>query len=221
MRMRVLLLALPWERQAHLHDELTWAFVAEGRCQRTVYRKYIEWETEEGLLLDLRLPAAKSSGKYQQIISVAPLPCCRQWDGQIHRYKGICDYFERIRKCDTFLVIAPTGIAASNICGNTLHLVCGFVFARTQRNPASHKHGLQERWSNIAYAIIDQGSVVGQKKLARFHEYLLFIQLPPVQYPALYAPNKISRVDSSLDNSPDSPGQPEAREGSAKITHRQ
>jgi PIF1-like helicase len=83
--------------------------------------------------------------------------------------KAICDYFDRIGKRDTLMVLAFTGIAASNISGSTLHSVCGLGFGKDGEGN-DHLTGaalaqLQARWSKVEYAIIDEISVIGQKLL--------------------------------------------------------
>lgn len=140
--------------------------------------------------------------------------------------KAICDYFDAIGKRDTILVLAYTGIAASNISGSTIHSMCGFGFGK-EGQKREHLSGttlaqLQERWSKIEYVIIDEISTIGQKLLARLHACIKiakavendepfagmnilfagdFMQLPPVRDPALYMPNKVVRVTSNSDSS--------------------
>jgi len=148
--------------------------------------------------------------------------------GKSRVIKSICEYFERINKRETLLVLAYTGIAASNISGSTIHSVCGLSFGeddrRSNKPTGSTLAQLQDRWSKVEYVIIDEISMIGQKLLAKFHESLKiaksvdhdlpfaglnilfagdFLQLPPVQDPALYVPSMISRLTASVsDKSP-------------------
>lgn len=118
------------------------------------------------------------------------------------------------------MILAYTGIAASNISGSTIHSVCGFIF-----NKGNGEAGLagdtlaeyQERWSKIEYVFLDEISVVGQTLLAQLHKFFRIVkavnheapfaginmifsgdfqQLPPVQDTALYMPSKINQVDN-------------------------
>jgi hypothetical protein len=144
--------------------------------------------------------------------------------GKTRVIRAICDYFESVGKRDTLLLLAPTGIAASNISGNTIHSVCGLTFGNdtygNKRNcdalNATAQQRLEDRWANIEYVIMDEISMIGQRLLVKFHAcvqkakaindttlpfaglHILFagdfLQLPPVQDPPLYEPNKITRL---------------------------
>ena len=113
-------------------------------------------------------------------------------------------------------------------------MVCGFGFGKdgkgSDRSTSKASAQLQERWSKIEYDIIDEISVIGKKILARVHSCVKtakavdhdksfaglnilfsgdFMQLPPVQDPALYAPSKISCIalvpENLTDTSSDQP----------------
>lgn len=141
--------------------------------------------------------------------------------GKSRVIKAICDYFMCIGKRDTLLLLAPTGIAAANISGGTIHSLCGISYGdrkRTKEKPSSEEaqKRLEARWAKIEYVIIDEVSMLGQKLLAKFHACVQkakvvydntipfaglnilfagdFMQLPPVQDPALYMPNKMTRI---------------------------
>ncbi|CAG8661901.1 17086_t:CDS:2 [Cetraspora pellucida] len=63
---------------------------------------------------------------------------------------------------DMLLVLAPTGIAATNIYGYTIHSACGFGFETYKKNNLAGEHlkQLQEIWSKIQYVIIDKISMI-------------------------------------------------------------
>ncbi|CAG8744733.1 3719_t:CDS:2 [Dentiscutata erythropus] len=142
--------------------------------------------------------------------------------GKSRVIQAICSYFEYTLQSDKLIVLAPTGIAAVNICGNTIHSACGFGFNEGGNNYSNfsneYKCQLQECWSKIEYAILDELSIVGQNLLAQFHTFIKkikfnndstpfarinilfardFIQSPPVLDKALYTPDKITCFTSA------------------------
>jgi len=48
--------------------------------------------------------------------------------GKLEVIKAIKKYFNRIDKGHTLVLCAPTGVAASNIGGCTIHSLCSFKF---------------------------------------------------------------------------------------------
>ncbi|CAG8732791.1 142_t:CDS:1 [Cetraspora pellucida] len=142
--------------------------------------------------------------------------------GKSRVIQAICFYFEHILQHDSLIVLAPTGNAAVNICGSTIHSACGFGFNKYQNNNSisldEHLCQLQEYWSKIKYAIIDEISMIRQKLLMQFHTFTKrikmtndstpfteinilfardFMQLLPVLDVALYMLNKINHFFSS------------------------
>ncbi|CAG8717190.1 1585_t:CDS:2 [Cetraspora pellucida] len=78
--------------------------------------------------------------------------------------KAIKQYFEQISKDQTLVLCAPTGIAASNIGGYTLHSLCGFGFEDNDGCKYNFlqkisKKAFQEHWLNIEYLILDEVSI--------------------------------------------------------------
>ena len=149
--------------------------------------------------------------------------------GKSRVIQAITEYFQRTGQRATLLILAPTGIAAANISGSTIHSVCGFGFndredgKRMDSPTGKALHNLQERWAKIEYVIIDEVSMIGQTLLARFHASVQkakavdsdapfaglnvlfsgdFMQLSPVQDIPLYMPNKVTRVVNPSDAEP-------------------
>lgn len=57
--------------------------------------------------------------------------------GKSRVINAICSYFEYTLQHDTLIVLAPTGIAATNICGNTIYSACGFGFGEYENKQSN------------------------------------------------------------------------------------
>ncbi|RXK36573.1 hypothetical protein M231_06114 [Tremella mesenterica] len=74
--------------------------------------------------------------------------------------------------------LAPTGVAAFNIAGQTYHSALGLSAddkARPVGLSGARLATLQEEWKMVKYLILDEKSMIGRKALGRIHTQLGFI----------------------------------------------
>ncbi|CAF2751820.1 unnamed protein product [Rotaria sp. Silwood2] len=88
--------------------------------------------------------------------------------GALTRYFSLTKQSHKLRK------LAPTAIAATNICGMTIH-----SFLKDSKRKSKKKRvltpgdsSIQNEWHHVQYIFIDEISMVGLRLLARFHEIL-------------------------------------------------
>ncbi|CAG8467699.1 10788_t:CDS:10, partial [Scutellospora calospora] len=126
---------------------------------------------------------------------------------------AICSYFEYTSQSNILIVLAPTSIAAINICESTIHSACRFSFDESLNT--------RSNLSKEKYAIIDETSMIGQNLLSRFHTFTKkikasddstpfaginilfagnFMQLLPVLDKALYMSEKITYFSPPVEN---------------------
>jgi hypothetical protein len=112
---------------------------------------------------------------------------------------------------DKCVVVAPTGVAASNIDGNTIHNMFAIPVQDFKDLAADSLLELQEKWSLVQYIILDEVSMVGQTLLGKIDSRLRqifpaksdvifggcsmlmfgdFGQLPPVMDNSLFSTKK-------------------------------
>ncbi|CAG8441197.1 2797_t:CDS:2 [Scutellospora calospora] len=145
--------------------------------------------------------------------------------GKFRVIHAICSYFEHTLQSNTLIVLAPTGIVAVNICRSTIHSACKFSFdesLNTHSNLSEESlYQLQEYWSTIEYAMIDETSMIEQNLLLQFHTFTKkikasdnstlfaginilfasdFMQLLLVLDKALYMPEKIIYFSPPVEN---------------------
>ena len=82
--------------------------------------------------------------------------------GKTHVVKSIRRLFELLNRQKEILVSAPTGAAAKNIDGYTVHSLT-MMRSKGSRNLAK----LQELWGPVKYLIIDEVSMIGAKFLSQ------------------------------------------------------
>ncbi|KAF5336454.1 hypothetical protein D9611_006665 [Ephemerocybe angulata] len=140
--------------------------------------------------------------------------------GKTYTIKLICQTLREMATAhgepEPFRILAPSGVAALNISGSTLHsglfIPTGNTFEKLK---GTRLAALQLAWNGVYFIIIDEKSMVGLKLLAKvdsrcrqirpheadipfggFHMALIgdFAQLPPVGDTPLYAP------PSTVDN---------------------
>ena len=73
---------------------------------------------------------------------------------------------------DVCVRLAPTGVAASNITGQTMHSFASIFPGMYSEIPSKKLAQLQEKNSRIEYIIVDEMSMVGAQNLARFSDRL-------------------------------------------------
>jgi ATP-dependent DNA helicase PIF1 len=109
------------------------------------------------------------------------------------------------------VVVAPTGVAASNIEGHTIHSMFSIPVQEFKSLCADSLLDLQEKWNGIEYIIVDEISMVGQTLMGKIDSRLRqifpskahsvfggcsmimlgdFGQLPPVMDSSLFSPEK-------------------------------
>ena len=132
--------------------------------------------------------------------------------GKTYLIRAICQELRRLAheagKDNPIRVLAPSGVAAWNISGQTIHSALGLPANNMGSLPplsGSRLSSLQQQWKGTHFVIIDEKSMLGQRLLAKidsrlrqlrpldqpfggYHMALIgdFAQLPPVGDRALY-----------------------------------
>ena len=95
--------------------------------------------------------------------------------GKSQVIKAIVAGMDPIKRKDEVILLAPTGAAANNIGGNTIHTALGISIAKKRKPQVSPR--VKELWSNKTIMIIDEISMVdlamlntinNQCKIAKF-----------------------------------------------------
>ncbi|CAG8696211.1 1394_t:CDS:10 [Cetraspora pellucida] len=90
--------------------------------------------------------------------------------------QAISSCFGYTSQCQTLLILAPTGIAAANVYGSTIHFAYSFSFGGNSKKPAFLVEEtlcqLQELWSVIEYVILEEVCMISQNLLAQFHAFM-------------------------------------------------
>ena len=203
-------LALPCEWETLGVDFSKWVESEKQRCeQEPVVRPAVFRESlneEQGRVFDsvmehLNLASSEQTGK-------TPLRCLvlgKAGTGKSHLIHAL-----RHALGDKCRLLAPTGVAACNVGGQTLHSALSLPTDKCFK-PLSDDtlFEFQKAWSGVAYLLVDEVSMVGQKLLGKVDSRLRqafptsadvffgarsvlffgdFGQLPPVLDSALFSP---------------------------------
>ena len=141
--------------------------------------------------------------------------------GKTYLIKAICQELRRLAELnglpDPIRVVAPSGVAALNIFGRTIHSALGLPINREFVPLAgSRLAAFQLLWKGVHFVIIDEKSMLGLRLLAQvdsrlrqmkpadkplggFHVALFgdFAQLPPVGDTALYSNPSDANTDAA------------------------
>lgn len=143
--------------------------------------------------------------------------------GKTYLIRAICQELRRLASenglRDPVRVLAPSGVAAWNISGRTVHsgLAIPATYGSFAKLSGARLATLQQQWQGVHLVIIDEKSMLGQRQLARVDSRLRqmkpndvpfggfnialigdFAQLPPVGDRALYA--SPARVEDTSEN---------------------
>ncbi len=143
--------------------------------------------------------------------------------GKTYLISVICQELRRIanehNKTDPIRVLAPSGVAALNIRGRTLHSALGLPLHGFAPMSGSRLANMQLDWEGVHFVIIDEKSTLGQRTLAmidsRFRQIFPrtskdpfgninvalvgdFAQLPPVGDTPLYSPPTSAATDNGV-----------------------
>jgi ATP-dependent DNA helicase PIF1 len=142
--------------------------------------------------------------------------------GKTYLISAICQELRKMadahEELNPIVVLAPSGVAALNIRGRTIHsALCLPINCAFSRLTGARLAALQVQWAGIHFAIIDEKSMVGQRTLAMIDSRLRqvlprnsdipfaninlalvgdFAQLPPVGDTPLYSPPSSAHTDN-------------------------
>jgi hypothetical protein len=141
--------------------------------------------------------------------------------GKTYLISAICQELRRManehNQPDPIRVLAPSGVAALNIRGRTIHSALGLPLRGFASISGSRLANMQLDWEGVHFVIIDEKSMLGQRTLAmidsRFRQIFPrtskepfgninvslvgdFAQLPPVGDTPLYSPPTTAATDN-------------------------
>lgn len=175
--------------------------------QRLIYNKYVEAYT--------KIIAGEDAQRV--LINVDGTAGC----GKTYLIRSVCQKLRQMAEDnglpDPIRVLAPSGVAALNIHGRTLHSALGIPITVFSRLVGSRLATLQLQWKGVHFIIIDEKSMVGLRLLAQTDSRLRqifpqaadqpfggvsvalfgdFAQLPPVGDTPLYSPPSTAATDN-------------------------